>query len=104
MPRMPIQENVPLAPVTEFHVGGPARYLLEDRTIDEIREGIAFAQSHELPLFVLGGGSNLLVSDAGWPGLVVKIALGGVEESGQAQFEVGAGEDWDKFVARPVAR
>ena len=59
------------------------------------------------PLFVLGGGSNLVISDAGWPGLALKMAVGGIEESrqdGQARFEVGAGEPWDRFVARAVAR
>jgi UDP-N-acetylmuramate dehydrogenase len=101
---MLIQENVPLAPLTTFRVGGPARYFLEASTVGEIREGVAFAQSHELPVFVLGGGSNLVVSDSGWPGLVLKIGLSGVEENGQSLFDVGAGEDWDKFVARAVAR
>jgi UDP-N-acetylmuramate dehydrogenase len=100
---MPIQENMPLAPLTTFRVGGPARYFLEAKTVDEVRMGLAFAQSQDVPLFVLGGGSNLVVSDAGWPGLVLKIALAGVEESGSL-FEVGAGEEWDKFVARAVSR
>ena len=55
----------------------------------------------------MGGGSNLVVSDAGWPGLVLKIAVSGIEErkeSGKTLFEVGAGEEWDRFVARAVAR
>jgi UDP-N-acetylmuramate dehydrogenase len=56
---------------------------------------------------VLGGGSNLVVSDSGWPGLVLKIAISGTDEStqdGRTLFDVGAGEEWDKFVARAVAR
>ncbi len=56
---------------------------------------------------MLGGGSNLVISDAGWPGLVLKLAISGIdqrEENGKALFEVGAGEEWDKFVARAVAR
>ena len=56
---------------------------------------------------MLGGGSNLVISDAGWPGLVLKLAIPGIdqrEENGKALFEVGAGEEWDKFVARAVAR
>src|SRR5262249_11969752 len=75
--------------------------------IDEIQAGIQFAHSRNLALFVLGGGSNLVISDSGWPGLVLKIAVGGIEESeqdGKVRFEVGAGEDWDKFVARAVTR
>jgi UDP-N-acetylmuramate dehydrogenase len=104
---MNILENVPLAPLTTFKIGGPARYFLEATSIEETRTGVEFAQSRRLPLLVLGGGSNLVVADSGWPGLVLKIAITGIEESsrdGQTQFEVGAGEEWDRFVARAVAR
>ena len=69
--------------------------------------GVEFARARSLPLFVLGGGSNLVIGDAGWPGLVLKIGIAGMDESshdGMTQFEVGAGEEWDKFVARAVAR
>jgi UDP-N-acetylmuramate dehydrogenase len=72
-----------------------------------VADAVNFARSRELPLFVLGGGSNLVISDAGWPGLVLKLAISGIdqrEENGKALFEVGAGEEWDKFVARAVAR
>jgi UDP-N-acetylmuramate dehydrogenase len=104
---MNIRENVPLAPLTTFNVGGPARFFLEATSIEEVRAGVEFARSRKLPLFVLGGGSNLVVSDSGWPGLVLKIAITGIDESshsGQTRFEVGAGEEWDRFVARAVAR
>jgi UDP-N-acetylmuramate dehydrogenase len=104
---MRIEEDVALAPLTTFQVGGPARFFLEATTISEVQAGIEFARAHNLPLFVLGGGSNLVISDAGWPGLALKMAVGGIEESrqaGQARFEVGAGEPWDRFVARAVAR
>jgi UDP-N-acetylmuramate dehydrogenase len=102
-----LQENVPLAPMTTLQVGGPARYFAEARSIAEVREAVAYARSHQLPLFILGGGSNLVVSDEGWPGLVVKVGITGIEESrhnGLMQFDVGAGEEWDKFVAAAVAR
>ncbi len=104
---MQIQENVPLAPLTTIKVGGPARYFAEARTIAEISEIVTFAHSRQLPLFVLGGGSNLLISDKGWPGLVLRIAVTGIDErseDGKILFEVGAGDEWDKFVARAVAR
>ncbi len=104
---MLIQENVALAPLTTFKVGGPARFFLEAKTIEQVQAGIEFARSQKLLLFVLGGGSNLVISDAGWPGLVLKMAIGGMQESsgdGQVRFELGAGEEWDKFVARAVAR
>src|SRR4029077_10892009 len=70
-------------------------------------ESIQFARSRNLPLFVLGGGSNLVISDAGWPGLVLKVAIPGIDERSEDSktlFEVGAGEEWDRFVARMVAR
>jgi UDP-N-acetylmuramate dehydrogenase len=104
---MLIQEHVPLAPLTTIKVGGPARYLVDAKTIGEICEAITFARTRNLPLFVLGGGSNLVVSDAGWPGLVLKVGFVDTEErieNGKALFEVGAGEDWDKLVARSVAQ
>ena len=103
---MTIQEHVPLAPLTTLQVGGPARYFAEAATDDDVREAVDFARAKALPLFVLGGGSNLLVADSGWPGLVLKIAIGGIaqqEENGAALFDAGAGVDWDQFVAQAVA-
>lgn len=104
---MLIQENAPLAPLTTIKVGGPARYFAEARTTAEISEAVTFAGSQKLPLFVLGGGSNLIISDDGWPGLVLRVAVMGIDEwneDGKILFEVGAGEDWDKFVGRAVGR
>jgi len=104
---MNVQENVSLAPLTTMKVGGPARYFVESETIAEVQAAVAFGRSRNLPLFVLGGGSNLVVSDAGWPGLVLKVGITGIDErneNGKAIFDVGAGEEWDKFAARAVAR
>lgn len=104
---MLVQEQVPLAPLTTFKVGGPARYFVEAKTPAEISGAVQFASARNLPLFVLGGGSNLVVSDDGWPGLVLKIGTLGIdlrEEDGRMLFEVGAGEEWDKFVAHAVAK
>jgi UDP-N-acetylmuramate dehydrogenase len=103
---MTIQEHVPLAPLTTLQVGGPARYLVEAASEDDVREAVDFARAKALPLFVLGGGSNLLVADSSWPGVVVKIAIGGItqrEEDGAVLFDAGAGVDWDQFVAQAVA-
>ncbi len=103
---MTIQENVPLAPLTTMQVGGPARYLADAASEDDVREAVDFARAKELPLFVMGGGSNLLVADSGWPGLVLKVAISGVtkqEDGGAAVFDAGAGVDWDAFVAQAVA-
>ena len=105
---MTVLENVSLAPLTTLKVGGPARYFTEPKSITEVAEAVNFARSRDLPLFVLGGGSNLVISDAGWPGLVLKTCdFGDRPARGKRQsrcFEVGAGEEWDKFVARAVAR
>src|ERR1700723_1117760 len=106
---MAMQENVPLAPMTTLRVGGPARYFAELKREDEVREAVEFAKTRDLPLFVLGGGSNLVVSDAGWPGLVLRI--GGIaspnatDAAGNAVlFSVGAGVNWDDFVAQAVVQ
>jgi UDP-N-acetylmuramate dehydrogenase len=102
---MQILEEVPLAPYTTFQIGGPARWFAEALSEDDIAAGMAFARERKVPLFILGGGSNLLVSDAGFPGLVLRIALRGIrstEESGQAIISAAAGEDWDGLVAYAV--
>ena len=104
---MNIQENIPLAPLTTFQVGGPARYFIDARAETEVKDAVGYAAERRLPLFVLGGGSNLVVSDAGWPGLVLKIALPGVEFEGDGSsmlFYAGAGENWDQFVALAVSK
>jgi UDP-N-acetylmuramate dehydrogenase len=103
---MDITENVPLAPLTTLKVGGPARYFIEAQTIAEVSEAVEFSRSQSLPLFVLGGGSNLVISDAGWPGVVLKIGVMGINHRhghDEVVFEAGAGEDWDKFVGFVVA-
>jgi UDP-N-acetylmuramate dehydrogenase len=100
-----VLENIPLAPLTTLKIGGPARYFAEAQTPSEVEQAITFARSRDLSVFVLGGGSNLVVADSGWPGLVLKIAINGIERraSGEHElFDVGAGECWDKFVARAV--
>ncbi|HYM78374.1 MAG TPA: UDP-N-acetylmuramate dehydrogenase [Candidatus Dormibacteraeota bacterium] len=105
---MVLEENVPLAPLTTFRLGGPARYFVNATTLADVQAAVRFVQSRNLPLFVLGGGSNLVVSDSGWPGLVLKIAISGIDqhpgsdEEGKTIFDVGAGESWDRFVSHSV--
>jgi UDP-N-acetylmuramate dehydrogenase len=108
---MTIQENVPLAPLTTLQVGGAARYFAQAKREDEVREAVDFAKTRELPLFVLGGGSNLVVADSGWPGLVLKVAIGGTVSptlqnatGASVLFSVGAGVNWDDFVAFAVTQ
>ena len=102
---MIVREHVPLASLTTLGVGGPARYFVEARTESEVCEAVRFAQSRNLPLFVLGGGSNLLVSDAGFSGLVLKVSLRGSTSTingNDVTFHVAAGDNWDAFVAHTV--
>jgi UDP-N-acetylmuramate dehydrogenase len=105
---MLLQENIPLAPLTTLRIGGPARYFVEAGHVGDVQDAVALARSRALPLFVLGGGSNLVISDSGWPGLVLRIAISGIDQrsasdaEGRVLFDVGAGESWDKFVAHAV--
>ncbi len=102
---MQIRENLALAPFTTLGVGGPARYFTEALSEADLRDAVAFATDRALPLFVLGGGSNLLISDSGFPGLVLKIAIRGVSQFSEGRrelFDAGAGEEWDALVDRSV--
>lgn len=100
---MQFREQVALGPYTTFGIGGAARWLAEAATEVEIVEAVEFARERSLPLFVLGGGSNLLVSDSGFDGLVLHVALKGIEQQGDT-FHVSAGEIWDAFVSLAVER
>jgi len=104
---MMIREQVPLAPLTTLGVGGPARYFAEALSEPDTRDALLYAQERNVPAFVLGGGSNLLVADSGFDGLVLKISLRGIEraadEGDAVVFSVAAGEEWDELVARAIA-
>lgn len=94
---MLIEENKALAPFTTFGIGGRARWFVKAAIEADVADAMVWAEERELPVFTLGGGSNLLVSDDGFPGLVVQIALKGLEfEDGL--LRAGAGEDWDACV------
>jgi UDP-N-acetylmuramate dehydrogenase len=95
-----LRENVSLADYTTLGVGGPARYLSEVTGEGQLFEAIEFACARGLPIFVLGGGSNLLVADSGFPGLVLRIALRGIHqlEDETDIISAAAGEEWDGFV------
>jgi UDP-N-acetylmuramate dehydrogenase len=99
---MDFQRNVPLAPYTTFEIGGPAAWFAEATTEADIETAVEFARSHGLRLFVLGGGSNVLVSDAGFDGVVLHIALRGILQEGSV-LSAAAGEDWDALVAQSVS-
>src|SRR3989344_5086871 len=106
---MLIEENVPLAPLTSFFIGGAARYFARVTTVEELKQSLDYARDKSLATLVLGGGSNVLVSDAGFDGLVIKIEMMGVERlpAGKAgdgdTLIAGAGENWHRLVERAVA-
>ncbi|MGO9324757.1 MAG: UDP-N-acetylmuramate dehydrogenase [Terracidiphilus sp.] len=99
---MQIEERRILAPLTTFGIGGPARWFAEAATEAEIAEASEWASGRGVPLFVLGGGSNVLVSDEGFPGLVLHVGMKGIDRDGEL-FRVAAGEVWDEFVGRAIA-
>lgn len=77
---MNVQENIPLKDYTTLKIGGPARHFIEATTEEELKEAIVFAEERHLPYLVIAGGSNLLVSDEGYNGVVVKISFVGIKE------------------------
>ena len=102
-----LRENVSLAPLTTFQIGGPARYFIHAEKENTVLESLDFASERQLPVFVLGGGSNLLISDDGFPGLVLHVGIPGIDWSANGTKMIataGAGEDWDRIVAEAVAR
>jgi UDP-N-acetylmuramate dehydrogenase len=103
-----IQENVPLAPFTTLKIGGKARFFVSAESEGEVIAAFDFAKGNDLALFVLGGGSNVLIADAGFDGLVLQVAPKGIssaqEKNGTAYVTAQAGEDWDEFVSFCVDR
>jgi UDP-N-acetylmuramate dehydrogenase len=98
-----IQENVPLAEKTTLKIGGAARFFVEAKSESDVVEAVRFAEENSLKIFILGGGSNVLISDEGFDGLVLQIALKGIssfKEADETIFVTAyAGEDWEEFVA-----
>jgi UDP-N-acetylmuramate dehydrogenase len=105
-PALKFQEFIPLAPYTTLGIGGPARFFCEVQGEAEVAEAVSFAQERNLPLFVLGGGSNLLVSDAGFDGVVMRLGVPVSKRERQNResilLEVGAGENWNDIVLYAV--
>jgi UDP-N-acetylmuramate dehydrogenase len=103
---MHILENVSLAELTTLRVGGTARFYVSVYTLDDLRSALRVAKKAQLPICVLGGGSNTVFSDTGWNGVVIGIKLRGVEYKentmGDVRVTVSAGEVWDDFVADTV--
>lgn len=104
---MELREQEPLAPRTTLGVGGPARYFARARSEADVVEALAWAKERGLAVRVLGGGSNLVVSDSGFEGLVIGVELRGISfsgSSGDAVLAARAGEPWDDVVESAVRR
>ncbi len=102
---MQIQENIALAPYTTFKLGGPARYFSIAKTTADIEEALRFSQEKHAPVFVLGGGSNVLIADQGYEGMVLKVELGDISAHREEDIYIvtaGAGASWDEVVSRAV--
>lgn len=106
MHELPIRERVPLAPYTTLGLGGEARYFVECSDADQVRAALAYTAERRLPAYILGGGSNVVFSDAGFPGLIIRITIGGIEfrDGSSPDLTAGAGVDWDAVVRGTVER
>lgn len=102
-----LREHEPLAPRTTLQLGGPARFFVTAHDDATVVEALRFAQTQTLPVAILGGGSNLVVSEAGHPGLVIAMGQRGVsfvEHADHVELTAAAGEPWDDLVATTVER
>ena len=103
---MKVLESVPLGSLSTMGVGGPARYFVEARDEANVLEAIAWAERRKIEAKILGGGSNVVIADRGFDGLVVQAKIPGrsTKRDGSAvEIEVGAGEPWDPLVAWTVS-
>ena len=104
MTTLEIQRNVPLAPLTSLELGGPAKQFVRatDETI--LVDAVRWAADEGLPSAILGGGSNLIVPDVGYQGLVIQIAIGELDFRSGGSVIAGAGVPWESVVDGAVAR
>ena len=100
-----VEQDVRLAPLTTFRIGGPADYLVRPRTPAELVETISLARRRGLPHFLLGRGANILVGDRGFRGLVIRCEVGGIDFLDDVRVKAGAGvETFPDLIDETVAR
>ena len=103
---MEIHTNIPLKNYTTMRLGGNARFMTEAHTPDDIAAIYQNAKAQNLPIFILGGGSNIIVRDEGFAGIVVRNRIPGFEviddQASTTTIRIGAGENWDEVVKRTV--
>jgi UDP-N-acetylmuramate dehydrogenase len=98
---MKIQEYISLAPLTIFKIGGTARYFCKVVNHDELKEAVAFAKAKSIPFVVLGAGSNVLIADAGYQGLVIKMNMRNLSVEG-THISADAGASMAHVVAASI--
>src|SRR3989344_6603970 len=105
---MEIKENHPLKSLTTFKIGGSARYFVEAESIEQLKEAVLFAKQSDLPILVLSGGSNMLLSDNGFEGLVIRQNKTGLkilsEDDQSVRLYIEAAEVWDDVVSFAVGK
>jgi UDP-N-acetylmuramate dehydrogenase len=103
---MDIHTNIPLKNFTTMKLGGPAKFMVEVRTTDEVVTTYRNTKAQSLPVFILGGGSNVIAHDEGFAGLIIRIRIPGfsviADDLNSTTIRVGAGEEWDSVVERTV--
>jgi UDP-N-acetylmuramate dehydrogenase len=103
---MEIHTNIPLKNFTTMKLGGNARFMTEVRTPEEVVEAYRNAKAQSLPVFVLGSGSNVIVKDEGFNGLIIRVRIPGfsviADDLNSTTIQIGAGEEWDSVVKRTV--
>ena len=103
---MDIHTNIPLKNLLTMKIGGNARFMTDIRTPQDIPVIYQNAKTQSLPLFILGGGSNVIARDEGFNGIIARMRIPGFEviadDMSSTTIRVGAGEDWDSVVKRTV--
>jgi len=103
---MDIHTNIPLKNFTTMKLGGNARFMTEVHTPQEVAEVCKNAKSQSLPIFILGGGSNVIATDDGFTGIIIRMRIPGFEviadDLNSTTIQIGAGEIWDDVVKRTV--
>ncbi len=104
MTELDIRRDVPLAPFTTLELGGPARHFVEAPSTESLVAALDWARAQGLAAFVLGGGSNLIVPDAGFDGLVIRTGDARLRFGDDGHVEAGAGVPWEQIVDGCVSR
>jgi UDP-N-acetylmuramate dehydrogenase len=102
MTALDIQRDIPLAPLTTLELGGPARFFTRVTKEDALVQALRWAREEGVSVAVLGGGSNTIVPDAGYPGLVIHMGIDALELEGEGVVRVGAGVPWERVVDAAV--